>query len=220
MRKSNPSLTPRQINSPTISIETLQKALEVEAKKANTRLRDIEKSGMTKPSHAYKAIRDYAKDNRQFIKSDKSGNIRFNRSIKGRSREDLQEELNQLYTFNYRAKTSTVSGIKKTNKYIKQQTQKQNAAESKTEAVQDFFKNMSEKEFEEFWELKNLKRLYDMVGSDETVRIIELSKSNKYIGEDQELLNIALGEILTDYNKSIESIKDELEKYKPTGEIT
>lgn len=220
MRTSKPALTPKQINSPTISIERLQKALEVEAKKANTRLRSIEKAGMTKPSHAYKAIRDFAEDSRQFVKTDKSGNLRFNRSIKGRTREQLQEELNQLYIFNYRAKTSTISGINKTNEYIKQQTQNQNVTGTKSQAVQDFFNNMSAEEFEEFWDQKNIKQLYDMVGSDETIRIIELAKTNKYIGEDQELLNIALGEILTDYNKSIESIVDDIEKYTPTGEIT
>ena len=220
MRISKPTLSPQQINSPKISIEKLQKALEVEAKKANTRLRSIEKSGLAKQSKAYGAIRNYGMDNRQFIKTDKTGNLRFNRSIKGRTREELQEELNQLHEFLYKSKTSTVKGIKQNKKRIKEATARQNATGTKSQAVQDFFNNMSEEEFEHFWEMKNIKRLYDMVGSDETVRIIELAKNNKYIGEDQELLDIALGEILTDYNKSVESIVADLEGYTPTGEIT
>lgn len=218
--KSSPTLSLRQINNPKISIEKLQKALEVEAKRANTRLRAIEKAGLSKQSKAYGAIRNYGQDNRQFIKTDKTGNLRFNRSLKGRTREDLQEELNQLHEFLYSAKTSTIKGIKQTKKRIKEATANQNATGTKSQAVQDFFNNMTEEEFEHFWEMKNIKQLYDMMGSDETVRIIELAKNNKYIGEDQELLNMALGEILTDYNKSIESIVSDLEKYKPTGEIT
>lgn len=220
MRTSKPSLSLRQINSPKISIKKLQKALEVEAKRANTRLRSLEKAKLTKQSKAYEAIRNYGMDNRQFIKTDKSGNLRFNRSLKGRTREELQEELNQLYEFLYLAKTSTIKGVKQTKKRIKEATAKQNATGTKSQAVQDFFNNMSEEDFEHFWEMKNIKQLYDMLGSDETVRIIELAKNNPYIGEDQELLDIALGDILTDYNKSVESIVADLEDYKPTGEIT
>lgn len=220
MRSSKPSLSLRQINSPKISIEKLQKALEAEAKRANTRLRAIEKSGLSKQSKAYAAIRNYGHDNRQFIKTDKTGNLRFNRSLKGRTREDLQEELNQLHEFLYSAKTSTVKGVKQTKKRIKEATAKQNATGTKSQAVQDFFNNMSEEDFEYFWEMKNIKQLYDMLGSDETVRVIELTKNNPYIGEDQELLDIALGEVLTDYNKSVESIIADLESYTPTGEIT
>ena len=218
--KSQPTLSVRQINSPKISIEKLQKALEVEAKRANTRLRAIEKANLTKQSKAYEAIRNYGKDNRLFIKNDKTGNLRFNRSIKGRTREELQEELNQLHEFLYKSKTSTVKGIKQTKKRIKEATARQNATGTKSQAVQDFFNNMSEEDFEHFWEMKNIKQLYDMLGSDETVRIIELAKNNPYIGEDQELLDIALGDILTDYNKSVESIVADLESYTPTGEIT
>lgn len=218
--KSQPTLSIRQINSPKISIAKLQKALEVEAKRANTRLRAIEKANLTKQSKAYIAIRNYGKDNRQFIKTDKTGNLRFNRSLKGRTREELQEELNQLHEFLYKSKTSTVKGIKQTKKRIKEATAKQNSTGTKSQAVQDFFNNMTEEEFEHFWEMKNIKQLYDMLGSDETVRIIELAKNNPYIGEDQELLDIALGDILTDYNKSVESIVADLEDYKPTGEIT
>lgn len=219
MRTSKPSLTRKQINSPKISIKTLQKALEVEAKKANTRLRALEKTGISKQSKAYKAIRDYAEDNRQFIRSDKTGNVRFNRSIKGRTREELQEELNQLQAFLYESKTSTATGIKQTKKRVKEATAKQNTTGTKSQAVQDFFNNMSEEDFDRFWELNNIKRLYDMYGSDETVRIIESVKSNKYIGEDMELLDQALGDILTDYNKSLSSVYADLESYKPTGII-
>lgn len=219
MRTSKPSLTRKQINSPKISIKTLQKALEVEAKKANTRLRALEKTGASKQSNAYKAIRDYAEDNRQFVRSDKTGNIRFNRSIKGRTREELQEELNQLQSFLYESKTSTATGIKQTKKRVKEATAKQNATGTKSQAVQDFFNNMSEEDFDRFWKLNNLKKLYDMYGSDETVRIIESVKSNKYIGEDMELLDQALGDILTDYNKSLSSVYADLENYTPTGII-
>ena len=230
MRTSKPSLTPKQINSPKISIKTLQKALETEAKKANTRLRALEKAGMTKSSHAYKAIRDYAEDNRQFVKSDKTGNIRFNRSIKNRTKEDLVEELNQLYTFNYRAKTSTVSGVKKTDEFIKQQTQNQNTTGTKSEKVREFFSKMTMSQFKDFWEQANLERLYDMRGSDQTVRIIDKMKENKYIGDDWELMNKVAGDLLTkmesqvkagliDSEWSEETFINEIAKYKPVGVI-
>lgn len=225
MRKSQPTLSPQQISSPTISIEKLQKALEVEAKKANTRLRAIEKAGKTKPSKAYKAIRTFAKDNRQFIKKDKTGNIRFNRGIKGRSREDIQEELQHLYTFNYRAKTSTISGINKTQSYIKLQTQRQNATGTKSQAVMDFFGNMSQDDFDDFWDNENIKRIYDLFGSDETIEIIETAKGNKHIGKDLELLDMAINDIINNSEKSIEtmsqeSLEDLITNYKPPLEIT
>ena len=230
MRSSKPSLNRKQINSPKISIEKLQAALEVEAKRANTRLRAIEKSGLEKPSHAYKAIRDYAADGRSFVKTDKSGNLRFNRSVKGRTREELQEELNQLHAFLYESKTSTVSGVKKTDSYIKARTQAQNVAGTKSQKVQDFFKNMNEEQFKEFWDLSNLTRLYDMLGSDETVEIIEKIKENKYIGDDWDMMNKAIGEIfeaheksvktgLVDGDISIESWKDLVDNFVPTGVV-
>lgn len=217
MRKSQATLSRQQINSPKTSIEALQKALEVEAKRANTRLRALEKSGLQKSSRAYKAVRDFGADNRDFVET--KGNLRFSRSVKGKTREQLQEELNQLHVFLYEAKTSTVSGVKETKKKIKEATAAQNETGTKSQAVQDFFRNMTEEEFEKFWNLANVKRFYDMFGSDETVNIIEEAAKNPNIGYDMDLLNMALGDILNDYNKSLESVIAELEEYTPTGEI-
>ena len=220
MRTSKPTISIKKINSPKTSLKTLQAALEVEAKRANTRLRALEKAGLNKSSRAYKAVRDYSEDSREFIKSDRTGNIRFNRSIKGRTKEQLQEELSQLHTFLYESKTSTVKGVKQTKKKIKEATQSQNVTGSKSQKVQDFFSGMSEEEFDKFWNLTNVKRFYDMFGSDETVNIIDVAAQNPNIGYDMELINQALGDILTDYNKSLESVIADLEEYTPTGSVT
>ena len=220
MRTSKPTISIKKINSPKTSLKTLQEALEVEAKRANTRLRALEKAGISKSSRAYKAVRDYSEDSREFIKSDRTGNIRFNRSIKGRTKEQLQEELRQLHTFLYESKTSTVKGVKQTKKKIKEATQSQNVTGSKSQKVQDFFSGMSEEDFDKFWNLTNVKRFYDMFGSDETVNIIDVAAQNPNIGYDMELINQALGDILTDYNKSLESVIADLEEYTPTGSVT
>ena len=79
---------------------------------------------------------------------------------------------------------------------------------------------MSDEEFDSFWNYENIKRLYDMYGSDEAVRIIEAGLDNPNINGSYELLDMALADILNDEAKSLSSIYRDLESWAPTGSVT
>ena len=221
-----PRLTIKQINSPDVDLDKLRLTLDVYSRAANTRLRALEKAGMTS-SPAYKAAKDFARDNRQFMSvgrfKESKGKFKFSTKLKGRSREDIQEELTKLHTFLFEAKTSTVKGAKERldKIYEGQKVLKKD----KSEKWAEYFQGMSKDDFEDFWDLTNIKTLVDAFGSKQAIQIIEAAYSNSNIGHDLVLLDKAIQD-LTDrlktslYEMTATSIKRRLKAYKPTGSVT
>lgn len=218
MEKLTQRLTRHEIETIT-DIDKLKQVLRIYSKAANTRLRALEKANLTTASPAYEEVRNYAYDDRNFMAWTRKGEFKFNTNTRGMEVAQIRAELKALDTFLFRTHTSTVTGAKTARQKIREATTKQNSQGTKSQKVIDFFEDMTDEEFDDFWKYENIKRLYDMYGSDEAVRIIEAGLENPYINGSYELLDMALVDILNDTAKSLSSIYREIEDYTPTGSV-
>lgn len=212
-------ITRQEIEQST-DIDKLKQILRIYSKAANTRLRALEKAGLAGNSNAYQAARNYAYDELNIMSWTASGQFKFNTNTRGMELEQIRRELKELDTFLFRSHTSTVKGAKESAKKIREATIEQNSRGTKSQEVMDFFSVMSDEKFEEFWELENVRRLFDLYGSDEAVRIVEAGLENKHINGSWELLDAALKDIINNKKKDAISIYDDLKEYKPTGSVT
>lgn len=212
-------LTWQEIETST-DIEHLKQVLRIYSKAANTRLRALEKAGLAGNSNAYQTVRNYAYDEMNIMAWTASGKFKFNTNTRGMEIEQIRRELKELDKFLFRSHTSTVTGAKTSAKKIREATIAQNKRGTKSKRVQDFFGGMSDTQFNDFWKLANIKRLFDMYGSDEAIRIIEHGLDKLAIDGDFELLDMALADILNDDMKSVQQIYDDLDDWKPTGSVT
>ena len=219
-------LTRHEIETIT-DIDKLKQVLRIYSKAANTRLRALEKAGLTN-APAYKTVRDFAYDDYGFMGTTKNGEFKFRTNTRGMDVELLRAELLKLDTFLFRTHTSTVKGAKTAREKIRKATVDQTKSGTKSKRVTDFFSGMSNDQFDEFWDYENLKRLIDIYGTDEAVRIIEAASDNPAIGNDYgqidrvigELLDNTLADIINDNEKSLTSLYDSLKEYKPVGSVT
>lgn len=218
MEQLSQRLTRHEIETIT-DVDKLKQVLRIYSKAANTRLRALEKANLTN-APAYESIRNYAYDERNFMAWTKKGEFKFNTNTRGMQLNQIRRELLELDTFLFRSHTSTVKGAKTAREKIRQATTAQNSRGTKSQRVIDFFDGMSDEEFDSFWHYENIKRLYDMYGSDEAVRIIEAGLDNPNINGSYELLDMALADILNDEAKSLSSIYRDLESWEPTGSVT
>lgn len=226
MEKLTQRLTRDEIETIT-DIDKLKQVLRIYSKAANTRLRALEKADLTN-APAYKTVRDFAYDDFGFMGTTKNGEFKFRTNTRGMDIELIRAELLRLDTFLFRAHTSTVTGAKTARQKIREATVNQTRSGTKSERVKDFFSNMSDDQFDEFWDYENLKRLIDIYGTDEAVRIIEAASDNPAIGSNMsnidrvigELLDNTLADIINDHEKSLVSLYDALKAYKPVGSVT
>ena len=174
----------RYENFNSMSRTELQTAVQVLSKTANTRLRSIEKANLTKASNAYRYVETKAYDKARFISTTKNNEIKFKTTTRGRTTNELREEVAELRDFLFKAKTSTVSGINE--RY-------QKAYDTWKENNPDM--NMSKDEFGEMWSQSNMKKLVNMYGSDVAIDIMS--------GKDYE--NISMDEI----NQLIGNVKED-----------
>lgn len=212
-------LTWQEIETST-DIEHLKQVLRIYSKAANTRLRALEKAGLAGSSNAYQTVRSYAYDEMNIMAWTASGQFKFNTNTRGMELAQIRRELKELDKFLFRSHTSTITGAKTSAKKIREATIKQNKRGTKSERVRGFFGGMSDEQFNDFWKLANIKRLIDMYGSDEAIRIIEHGLDKLAIDGDFELLDMALTDILNDDMKSVQQIYDDLDDWKPTGSVT
>lgn len=145
----------------------LRTAIKALAKTANQRLRQIESSGKTEQSLAYKWVERQFND---WLESDKTkntfmsvtsnGELKFNTSVAKMERGKMQQELVRLRDF-LTAKTSTVSGTK----------------ETVSKAYESFMDNtgvaLSEEDFDALWDEPLVQRFFDMYGYSEFHRLTE-----------------------------------------------
>lgn len=135
------------------------------AKRANQRLRELEKHGLTEASHAYRYVERLAFDADTATAHDKKGRVKWNTNTRKKSYQQLQHEKAELERFLNEAKTSTVKGTKA--QFEKgYQTYKQKAKEAGRKTV-------SRSEYGDIWRMRNIKNLQKVYGSNEAVRIIE-----------------------------------------------
>ena len=82
------------------------------AKRANQRLRELEKRGLTEASHAYRYVERLTFDADSATAHDKKGHVKWNTNTRGKTYQQLQHEKAELERFLNEAKTSTVKGTK------------------------------------------------------------------------------------------------------------
>lgn len=92
-------------------LKMLQDEVERKAKRANQRLRQLEKSGVTESSRAYQVTVRKVSDNMPGYVKTAKGNIAFDRRLKDKTIAMLEAELEDLDKF-LGAHTATVKGYK------------------------------------------------------------------------------------------------------------
>lgn len=129
-----------------------------EAKRANTRLRAIEKAKLTKTS-AYENVRRLGFDGSKNIAYTKKGEIKFRTDVSKMSESELKEHQRVIEDF-LQSKSSKVGEIKKRRQQAYDKWKKEKERQGQTIDIDI-------DEFSEFWELSNIKKLKDNLGSDE-----------------------------------------------------
>ena len=93
------------------TLTELREQVEKLAKRANQRLREIEKHGITESSQVYQITSRKVYDKLPGYTSTKAGNIAFDRVLKNKTIEQLEEELSELNDF-LKSETSTIRGYR------------------------------------------------------------------------------------------------------------
>ena len=178
-----------------------------EAKRANTRLRAIEKANLTNTS-AYENVRRMGFDGSKNIAYTKKGEIKFRTDVSKMSESELKEHQRVIEDF-LQSKSSKVGEIKK-------RRQKAYDKWKKEKERQEQNVDMDVNEFSEFWELSIIKKLKDAYGSEEVEFMVLTCGESTVIETIQEMEK----EGLNPYNMSIQELNNRMEnfnKYKKKG---
>lgn len=92
-------------------IDDLRSQYETLAKRANQRLRQLERSGVAESSRAYQVTARNVYDQKQGYATTRAGNIAFSRSTKGLTESQLASRIANVENF-LGGSTTTVSGYK------------------------------------------------------------------------------------------------------------
>lgn len=171
-----------------------------EAKRANMRLRALEKAKLTKTS-AYENVRRLGFDDSKHIAYTKKGEIKFRTDVSKMSEEELKEHQRVIEDF-LQSKSSKAGEIKKRRQQVYDKWKKEK--ERQGQKV-----DMDVNEFSEFWELSNIKKLKDNLGSDE-VELLVTEYGEKNVMETLEELEKMGIDI---YSSSLQSIRTEIEDF-------
>ena len=178
-----------------------------EAKRANTRLRAIEKANLTNTS-AYENVRRMGFDDSNHIAYTKNGEIKFRTDVSKMSESELKEHQRVIEDF-LQSKSSKVGEIKKRRQQAYDKWKKEKERQGQNI-------DMDVNEFSEFWELSIIKKLKDAYGSEEVEYMVITYGESTVIETIQEMEK----EGLNSYNMSIEEIHNRMEnfnKYKKKG---
>ena len=178
-----------------------------EAKRANTRLRAIEKANLINTS-AYENVRRMGFDHSKHIAYTKNGEIKFRTDVSKMSESELKEHQRAIEDF-LQSKSSKVGEIKKRRQkaYDKWKKEKERQGQNI---------DMDVNEFSEFWELSIIKKLKDAYGSEEVEYMVLTYGESTVIETIKEMEK----EGLNPYNMSIQEIHNRMEnfnKYKKKG---
>ena len=178
-----------------------------EAKRANTRLRAIEKANLTKTS-AYENIRRMGFDDSKHIAYTKKGEIKFRTDVSKMSESELKEHQRVIEDF-LESKSSKAGEIKKRRQQAYDKWKKEKERQGQNI-------DMDVNEFSEFWELSIIKKLKDAYGSEEVELMVLTYGESTVIETIKEMEK----EGLNPYNMSIQEIHNRMEnfnKYKKKG---
>ena len=171
-----------------------------EAKRANTRLRAIEKANLTKTS-AYENVRRMGFDDSKHIAYTKNGEIKFRTDVSKMSESELKEHQRVIEDF-LQSKSSKVGEIKKRRQkaYDKWKKEKERQGQNI---------DMDVNEFSEFWELSIIKKLKEAYGSEEVEYMVLTYGESTVIETITEMEK----EGLNPYNMSIGEIHNRMENF-------
>ena len=171
-----------------------------EAKRANTRLRVIEKANLTKTS-AYENIRRMGFDGSNSIAYTKKGEIKFRTDVSKMSESELKEHQSVIEDF-LQSKSSKVGEIKKRRQkaYDKWKKEKERQGQNI---------DMDVNEFSEFWELSIIKKLKNAYGSEEVEAMVLTYGESTVIETIQEMEK----EGLNPYNMTIQELHNRMENF-------
>ena len=178
-----------------------------EAKRANTRLRAIEKANLTKTS-AYENVRRMGFDDSNHIAYTKNGEIKFRTDVSKMSESELKEHQRVIEDF-LQSKSSKAGEIKKRRQQAYDKWKKEKERQGQNI-------DMDVDEFSEFWELSIIKKLKDAYGSEEVEYMVLTYGESTVIETITEMEK----EGLNSYNMSIQEIHNRMEnfnKYKKKG---
>ena len=178
-----------------------------EAKRANTRLRAIEKANLTNTS-AYENVRRMGFDDSKHIAYTKKGEIKFRTDVSKMSETELKEHQRVIEDF-LQSKSSKVGEIKKRRQQAYDKWKKEKERQGQNI-------DMDVDEFSEFWELSIIKKLKDAYGSEEVEYMVITYGESTVIETIQEMEK----EGLNPYNMSLDEIHNRMEnfnKYKKKG---
>lgn len=171
-----------------------------EAKRANTRLRALEKANLTKTS-AYENVRRMGFDDSKHIAYTKKGEIKFRTDVSKMTESELKEHRQVIEDF-LQSKSSKAGEIKKRRQkaYDKWKKEKERQGQNI---------DMDVNEFSEFWELSIIKKLKDAYGSEE-VEIMVLAYGESTVIET---IQETEKEGLNPYNMSIQELNNRMENF-------
>ena len=178
-----------------------------EAKRANTRLRAIEKANLTNTS-AYENVRRMGFDDSKHIAYTKNGEIKFRTDVSKMSESELKEHQRVIEDF-LQSKSSKVGEIKKRRQQAYDKWKKEKERQGQNI-------DMDVNEFSEFWELSIIKKLKDAYGSEEVEYMVLTYGESTVIETIEEMEK----EGLNPYNMSLDEIHNRMEnfnKYKKKG---
>lgn len=176
-----------------MSKKELEKKIEKNYKKANARLKALEKAGLTKASNAYRYIQRESYDNAEYL----TNKGRFKKPTKNMTRNELLSEYVNLNRFLNESKTSTVKGTK--DRYKK--------------AYNTYAKNikrvggtpMSFEEYGDFWRSTKINKLLEHFGASDLVNF--LSEREMSLNEFEKIVDFLPDEDVTFFD--IETAIDE-----------
>ena len=178
-----------------------------EAKRANTRLRAIEKANLTNTS-AYENVRRMGFDDSKYISYTKKGEIKFRTDVSKMSESELKEHQRVIEDF-LQSKSSKVGEIKKRRQQAYDKWKKEKERQGQNI-------DMDVNEFSEFWDLSIIKKLKDAYGSEEVEYMVITYGESTVIETIEEMEK----EGLNPYNMAIKENNKRMEnfnKYKKKG---
>ena len=171
-----------------------------EAKRANTRLRAIEKANLTNTS-AYENVRRMGFDDSKHIAYTKKGEIKFRTDVSKMSESELKEHQRVIEDF-LQSKSSKVGEIKKRRQQAYDKWKKEKERQGQTI-------DMDVNEFSEFWELSIIKKLKNAYGSEEVEYMVLTYGESTVIETITEMEK----EGLNPYNMSIQELENRMENF-------
>ena len=151
----------------------LQDEVEKLAKRANQRLRQIEKSGLAESSAAYRAVERRVYDKKEGYQTSREGNIGFSRKFKEMTRSALSKLKKELTSF-LETTTSTVRGYKGAQERAYETYKKR------------YGSTMTKKEYPRFWGSESVKSF----GYKSVLRVMK--STGKNFSEIEKTMNKAI----------------------------